>query len=87
MLTARAACLQIGKDLNGKEQLTKLEPQPEPWNNLELPQGHKEIVQSLIDSHFSKDKSRHMHFDLIRNKGKCPVLIYLTEPVWSIIKQ
>lgn len=39
------------------------------WDDLELPEGHKEIVQSLIKSHFAKDKSKST--DLTRDKGQC----------------
>ncbi|RYP76891.1 hypothetical protein DL771_001444 [Monosporascus sp. 5C6A] len=62
------ACLQIGKDKHGNQRLTQVQPQEEPWEDLELPPGHKEIVQSLIDSHFSKDKSKNIHFDLVKGK-------------------
>lgn len=65
------ACLQIGKESNGNERLTKPEARKEPWNNLELPTGHKELVQSLITSHFSKDKAKGLQFDLVRDKGRC----------------
>ncbi|KAL3473536.1 hypothetical protein BJX99DRAFT_261195 [Aspergillus californicus] len=56
--TRKWACLQFGKDAPGKEQLTKLRPHPKPWNSLELPEGHKEIVQSLVMSHFANNRSR-----------------------------
>lgn len=42
------------------------------WNDLELPNGHKEIVQSMINSHFTKDKSTRVDFDLVQNKGQPP---------------
>lgn len=64
------ACLQIGKESNGNERLTIPEARKEPWNNLELPTGHKELVQSLITSHFSTDISKELQFDLVRDKGK-----------------
>jgi hypothetical protein len=63
------ACLQIGKNIDEEEQLRPVKARPEPWNNLELPEGHKDIVQSLIESHFAKDKS-NVHFDLVRDKGE-----------------
>ncbi|KAK3303791.1 uncharacterized protein B0T15DRAFT_577053 [Chaetomium strumarium] len=59
-----AACLQIGKDIYGNPTLTNVQQTDEPWQNLELPTGHKETVHSLVDSHFSKDRSKNMHFDL-----------------------
>ncbi|KAK5991556.1 hypothetical protein PT974_09840 [Cladobotryum mycophilum] len=69
------ACLQLGKDANGQEQLTELKSQTKPWDNLELPLGHKEIVQSLIKVHFSKDINRSIHFDLVRDKGKGVIIL------------
>ena len=69
MLTVSSACLLIGKDADKRERLTPVEATPEPWNNLELPKGHKDIVQSLIESHFSKDNS-YVHWDVVEDKGK-----------------
>lgn len=57
--------------MDGKERLTPIEATPEPWNKLELPEGHKDIVQSLIESHFSKDHS-NLHWDLVKDKGRAP---------------
>lgn len=47
--------------------LRPIEVKTDAWDDLELPEGHKEIVQSLIKSHFAKDKSKCM--DLSRDKG------------------
>lgn len=47
--------------------LRPVERKTDAWDDLELPEGHKEIVQSLIKSHFAKDKSKSM--DLSRDKG------------------
>lgn len=69
VLMISSACLLIGKDTDGRERLTPVEATPEPWNNLELPKGHKDIVQSLIESHFSQKKS-YVHWDLVKDKGK-----------------
>ena len=49
--------------------LKPMEAKPDAWDELELPQGHREIVQSLIKSHFAKDKSKKVNFDLVRDKG------------------
>jgi hypothetical protein len=59
----------LGKNAFGEEQLTEIIPQNHPWDNLELPLGHKEIVQSLIESHFSNNVGKQMHFDLVKGKG------------------
>jgi hypothetical protein len=50
--------------------LRLIEPKTDGWDDLELPEGHKEIVQSLIKSHFAKDKSKSM--DFARDKGSRP---------------
>lgn len=63
------ACLKLGVGGDGQSFLRKIMPRPEPWNNLELPEGHKHIVQSLIESHFAKDNMRRINFDLVRGKG------------------
>lgn len=54
-----------------KERLTPVKATFEPWNNLELPEGHKDMVQSLIAYHFCKDNS-NVHWDLVREKGNVP---------------
>ncbi|KAH6850584.1 hypothetical protein B0I37DRAFT_413972 [Chaetomium sp. MPI-CAGE-AT-0009] len=69
------ACLQIGKDIHGNQSLTDVQLRDEPWENLELPIGHKEIVHSLVDSHFSKDKSKKIQFDLVRGKGNGVIIL------------
>ncbi|KAK1525908.1 uncharacterized protein CCOS01_08326 [Colletotrichum costaricense] len=69
------ACLPIIHDIHGNDLLQPITNPPEPWNDLELPTGHKELVQSLIKSHFSQDKSRKMHLDLVRDKGRGVIIL------------
>ncbi|KAL6697246.1 P-loop containing nucleoside triphosphate hydrolase protein [Trichoderma pleuroticola] len=69
------ACLHLEKNAFGEEQLTEIIPQKHPWDNLELPLGHKEIVQSLIESHFSDNVGKQMHFDLVKGKGKGVIIL------------
>jgi hypothetical protein len=64
------AYLQIGRDNDGVERVRPKVCRPEPWNDLQLPDGHKRLVQSLIKSHVSDGKHR-LHFDLVRSKGGC----------------
>ncbi|KAH8435031.1 uncharacterized protein LDX57_012660 [Aspergillus melleus] len=73
--TRKWACLQLGHNAAGQEQLRVVPPRQEPWNHLELPEGHKDIVQSLIDAHFGVDSSRNIHFDLVREKGKGVIIL------------
>ncbi|RAH69383.1 uncharacterized protein BO66DRAFT_429233 [Aspergillus aculeatinus CBS 121060] len=67
--TRRWACLRIGRGPNGAERLQERPKKDNPWLKLRLPDGHKDLVQSLIHSHFAKQKSGGVHFDLLRNKG------------------
>ncbi|CAK3888998.1 Hypothetical predicted protein [Lecanosticta acicola] len=45
------------------------------WNDLKIPESHKHIVRSLIESHFAKGKSGNNEFDLIRDKGKGVIVL------------
>ena len=60
--------------------LRKRRPRPTPWNDLELPDGHKNLVQSLIESHMDGNTSRKLHFDLVRAKGTGAPLYYQYYP-------
>ncbi|KAJ5116659.1 hypothetical protein N7456_001007 [Penicillium angulare] len=71
----RWACLQIGKGPDGKDQLRPRTPEDNPWEKLQLPPGHKELVQSLILSHFAQSHSSTVHFDLLRNKGNGVIIL------------
>ncbi|PYI05458.1 P-loop containing nucleoside triphosphate hydrolase protein [Aspergillus sclerotiicarbonarius CBS 121057] len=71
----RWACLQIGKDDEGRERLREIEKPEAPWGDLKLPGDHKSLVQSLIDSHFSQDKYRKIEFDLINSKGNGVIIL------------
>ncbi|KAM7184635.1 aaa family atpase [Rhypophila sp. PSN 637] len=69
------ACLQLGRSEDGSENLTEITSRAEPWTDLELPEGHKEVVQSLITWHFKADKKINPHFDLVREKGKGVIIL------------
>nr|OQO18392.1 hypothetical protein B0A51_13723 [Rachicladosporium sp. CCFEE 5018] len=69
------ACLRLGKDDRGKAYLIEIEEQQDAWTDLEIPTGHKNIVQSLIQSHSVKNKSKETHFDIVRDKGKGVILL------------
>nr|OQO20494.1 hypothetical protein B0A51_12123 [Rachicladosporium sp. CCFEE 5018] len=69
------ACLRLGKDDRGKAYLIEIEEQQDAWTDLEIPTGHKNIVQSLIQSHSVKNKSTETHFDIVRDKGKGVILL------------
>ncbi|BCS12764.1 hypothetical protein ALUC_50810S [Aspergillus luchuensis] len=67
--TRRWACLRIGRGPNEVEQLRQREVTGNPWLKLRLPDGHEEVIRSLIHSHFARQRSGGVHFDLLRNKG------------------
>ncbi|KAM7213256.1 aaa family atpase [Rhypophila decipiens] len=69
------ACLQLGRSEDGSENLTEIASRAEPWTDLELPEGHKEVVQSLITWHFKANKKINPHFDLVREKGKGVIIL------------
>ncbi|KAI3324697.1 hypothetical protein HD806DRAFT_493377 [Xylariaceae sp. AK1471] len=73
--TRKWACLQLEKGPDGGEMLRERQPRPEPWNHLELPDGHKNLVQSLIESHIDGNTSSKLHFDLVRAKGKGVIIL------------
>lgn len=64
------ACLQLGPDTEGEEQLKEVTPRLNAWDDLQLPEGYRDILQSLIKSHFGKGKSGRMESDLVHHKGK-----------------
>ena len=63
------ACLKIGKSHDGEEMLKERRSRQEPWNDLQLPDGHKRLVQSLIESHSPNKSPNSLHLDLVRAKG------------------
>ncbi|PWY90989.1 hypothetical protein BO70DRAFT_283188 [Aspergillus heteromorphus CBS 117.55] len=69
------ACLRIGEGPNGGNALRERVRDENPWEKLQLLQGHKELVQSLITSHFSRMHSPKIHFDLMKNKGNGVIIL------------
>ncbi|KAH6616042.1 hypothetical protein B0J18DRAFT_438741 [Chaetomium sp. MPI-SDFR-AT-0129] len=68
--TRKWACLRLGPEDDGSETLRDKKRRLEPWNDLQLPDGHKRLVQSLIESHSSGKGHRGLHFDVVRAKGR-----------------
>lgn len=63
-------CLQLGTDKAGQERLRPVTRRDDAWSDLQLPDGHKDIVQALVRSHITKEDSEKMDFDLIKDKGE-----------------
>ncbi|KAI1419319.1 hypothetical protein F5Y12DRAFT_720843 [Xylaria sp. FL1777] len=81
----RWASLRVGKTKDGDLPLCFISTVTNPWQELHLPRGHKEIIQALIQNHsasfqdLGKAKST-FETDIIRGKGAvdpCKGLIML----------
>lgn len=59
----------MGSDEGGDSWFRERQRRIDPWNDLEIPEGHKSLVQSLIASHLEDHPSRRLQFDLVRGKG------------------
>ncbi|GAW27235.1 putative AAA family ATPase [Rosellinia necatrix] len=73
--TRKWACLRIGTDKDSQETLTVKHRRKEPWLHLQLPDGHKRLIQSLVESHSADRGSSNVEFDLIRAKGKGLIIL------------
>ncbi|TGJ79258.1 hypothetical protein E0Z10_g9506 [Xylaria hypoxylon] len=60
---------------DGQEMLKEKRVHEEPWQDLQLPDGHKRLIQSLIESHSTETSSRRVQYDLIRGKGKGIIIL------------
>jgi hypothetical protein len=59
-------------DINDVKRVNRVK-NSEGFDLLVLPDGHKEMVRSLVRQHFREKKSNsteHEHVDLVRGKGK-----------------
>ncbi|PYH43521.1 uncharacterized protein BP01DRAFT_402635, partial [Aspergillus saccharolyticus JOP 1030-1] len=52
-----------------------VEPRKEAWQDLEIDPGHRNIIQSLMETHFSKSRPKRRQFDLVRDKGKGLIIL------------
>ena len=69
------AYLSLGFDKKGEPLLKKVVPEEDAWEDLQLPgtadDGHKHMIQSLIQKHYAKD----MAIDLVRDKGRGLIIL------------
>ncbi|KAF5502464.1 hypothetical protein CGCA056_v014281 [Colletotrichum aenigma] len=70
--TRRWASIPLGAGNAGTDDhsLTRMTADPSAWDSLQIDQNHRSIIQSLMATHFRKNKSERRQFDLIRDKGK-----------------
>jgi len=74
-LTEDQACLRLNDDESEGKYLTRVDRRADTWQGLEIPPDHKGIVQALVNTHFSKDKTKDPGYDLVREKGKGVVVL------------
>lgn len=66
------ACLEIGRDPKDstKQKLSSVDAKPDAWRDLQISQDHRNVIESLMASHFTKNKSERRQFDFVRDKGE-----------------
>ncbi|KAK1624637.1 hypothetical protein BDP81DRAFT_329399 [Colletotrichum phormii] len=70
--TRRWACTPLGSgslETQG-HSLTRMGEDKEAWDYLQIDDGHRTIIKSLMATHFRKNKSERRQFDIIQDKGK-----------------
>ena len=66
------ACLDMSENY-----LKELPESSKEWDELQLPHGHKDMLASLVESHFHNKRpavpsaQKTVHFDSIAGKGLC----------------
>ncbi|KAF4885537.1 hypothetical protein CGCFRS4_v011905 [Colletotrichum fructicola] len=70
--TRKWACLPLGSsEPNGESNhLEEMKPESSAWDNLQIDDNHRSIIQSMMATHFRKKRSQRRQFDLIQDKGK-----------------
>ncbi|OHE96333.1 hypothetical protein CORC01_08405 [Colletotrichum orchidophilum] len=69
--TRRWACIPLGSgslETQG-HSLTRMKRDHLAWNQLQIDDGHRTIIKSLMATHFSKNKLERRQFDVIQDKG------------------
>ncbi|KAI3558801.1 hypothetical protein CABS03_11433 [Colletotrichum abscissum] len=70
--TRQWACIPLGSgslDTQG-HSLTRMGEDKKAWDCLQIDDGHRTIIKSLMATHFRKKKSERRQFDIIQDKGK-----------------
>ncbi|WDK22763.1 hypothetical protein CGRA01v4_14053 [Colletotrichum graminicola] len=75
--TRKWACLPLGSGVldNQAHSLMRMEEDPQAWDNLQIDDGHRSIIKSLMATHFRKKKSERRQFDIIQDKGKGLIIL------------
>ncbi|KXH43418.1 hypothetical protein CSIM01_11928 [Colletotrichum simmondsii] len=70
--TRQWACILLGSgslETQG-HSLTRMREDKKAWDYLQIDDGHRTIIKSLMATHFRKKKSERRQFDIIQDKGK-----------------
>ncbi|EXF84915.1 hypothetical protein CFIO01_02128 [Colletotrichum fioriniae PJ7] len=72
--TRRWACIPLGFSSSKTQQhsLTRMTKDYNAWDYLQIDDGHRTIIKSLMATHFRKNKSERRQFDIIQDKGMTP---------------
>ncbi|KAK2000769.1 hypothetical protein LX36DRAFT_738928 [Colletotrichum falcatum] len=75
--TRKWACLPLGSGIldNQAHSLTRMKEDHQAWDNLQIDDGHRTIIKSLMATHFRKKRSERRQFDIIQDKGKGLIIL------------
>ncbi|KAK1975647.1 hypothetical protein LZ30DRAFT_736874 [Colletotrichum cereale] len=75
--TRKWACLPLTSGIldNQPYSLTRMNEDHEAWDSLQIDDGHRAIIKSLMATHFRKKKSERRQFDIIQDKGKGLIIL------------
>ncbi|KAK0372175.1 hypothetical protein CLIM01_10462 [Colletotrichum limetticola] len=70
--TRQWACIPLGSPTpeSRGQGLRKMFEDEHAWKYLQIDDGHRTIIKSLMATHFRKKKSERRQFDIIQDKGK-----------------
>ncbi|KAK1724974.1 uncharacterized protein BDZ83DRAFT_621299 [Colletotrichum acutatum] len=70
--TRQWACIPLGSSSLEAQghSLTRMGEDEKAWEYLQIDDGHRTIIKSLMATHFRKKKSERRQFDIIQDKGK-----------------
>ena len=66
----RWACLQLRTGVDGEGDLQPVTAKSEGWDDLKLSGEHRNIIRSLMSSHFEKNGAADLEFDQSRTRAK-----------------
>ncbi|KXH34264.1 hypothetical protein CNYM01_01069 [Colletotrichum nymphaeae SA-01] len=72
-----SACIPLGSNSleTQTQSLKKMKENREAWDYLQIADGHRTVIKSLMATHFGKTKSERRQFDVIQDKGKGLIIL------------